>query len=1165
MGASCLLATVFLFSLADLLFTVGAAGRWLSGASLAVIAGVTAWFLCRILLRRFSVDGIAALVEKNFPELDNRLINYVQFSRGADEDPFKAAYVSIGQPDLGGLDLSRIKNRKAHNRGLILLAVMLLLLMVPAAFFGEAWGVAVRRMVNPFSGVQPMTLTRLLAVEPGDSVIQQGRPAELSVRLDGYPGHRVLVDVHPDDDARATYDLGQIDRTGPQEFSHVIPRLNTGLRYRFRAGDAFPSDWFTLSVRPPPALTGVRLAVIPPEYTGLARQSLDAREDDVLIPLGAAVRLSATGSPDLQFVRVSAPDIESMDLTRQDHGGWVGSFHAIAPGALVFEAEDSFGGSLRDEVSYRVKPDNPPVIEIISPTGRSVLPRGEMPRIAFQVADDYGLAYVQVQRVESHQPDDAPGTALHTWRTDDRREFRAAWRLREDEAVDEVMAFRIVARDNNPFARNVTRSHPIIFETQSQSQTAETRDRLEQSAMTGLGEVIEMQRTNIDQTRAYRNVPPEASAEHWQEVSGRQTGIRSLTRELLLSPIRPLGGQVETVRRLFLNEMPLAIEALETVSTAAPGAQPALVAEALRLQEAILRGLTAAQAGAERAASHRRMTGLTAMLQMLIDNQGRVLRQAEEFAETRAEVSRLLVDRQDALASDAAEFINACRNDADSVRSNDPRLADTLIEMVSEAERRAIRNDMLMAADRLEDNAPADAVPFAGRAHGNLKALQAMLEGVRVQQQQDEFTGMLETLAHTREKVERVHDLHERVLETIDSVRGHVSRNEELFDAFFEEYREMTINTKEAMLEVPNDLHVFTDLNVANELIEDVFSVFQEIEQLEGSEDWDASNVMNFAYAKEQQLVEQMGEILEEIDNMEKWLREHPSFEKVETEAFDREEMPESGIALGPLRSEVEDLIGDLMDETDSFREASRDSATTHAMPDFETGWDVVEGDIATFSMDGVSGAERPDHKEQDGRSLVGREGMSVGETAAGSGSLEEGDPDIQARRTEDPTQSGQVDAYGEGETAATGGGKLATGKADDYGMSDGVERLDSTEEGSWEGMAALLARRADAIYARASLQKVRVGSLREAAHHLRQADDAIAQGRIEEVEEFRNLAVSSLDRALIELEAGPTGSIDLTATPEIVDSFSGGGPDSAPRRYRDAVADYYRLLNESL
>jgi hypothetical protein len=341
--------------------------------------------------------------------------------------------------------------------------------------------------------------------------------------------------------------------------------------------------------------------------------------------------------------------------------------------------------------------------------------------------------------------------------------------------------------------------------------------------------------------------------------------------------------------------------------------------------------------------------------------------------------------------------------------------------------------------------------------------------------------------------------------------------------------------------------------------------VFQEIEQVEGSDEKTAADITEQAYAKEDIMLEMMEEAEDRLDDMEMWLGETPDDIKVTTEAFDREEMPESGIATGALGTEVEDMIGELLEDNEEMNEAADDSATTHAMPDMPMGWEVMEGDISSFAAKGKSGNEIPDHKEQDGRSNVGRQGMSTGETAAGSGTISEGDDNIEERRTEDPTQSGQIDLDGEADTRATGGGKLGTGKADAEGMSGGVERIDSNEEGSWEGMAALLARQADAIFAKASLKNVRVDSLKNAAHHLRQASDAVARGDIDQISEHRRLAIASLQRARAELAAGPSGAIDSGGSAGVLNDVIDTGPDEAPAKYRERVAEYFKALNDAL
>jgi len=416
-----------------------------------------------------------------------------------------------------------------------------------------------------------------------------------------------------------------------------------------------------------------------------------------------------------------------------------------------------------------------------------------------------------------------------------------------------------------------------------------------------------------------------------------------------------------------------------------------------------------------------------------------------------------------------------------------------------------------------------------------------------------------------KEKIAKLETLNQKMKEAMEQVKGQKNKDDAAMDEMEEAFAEMQKNTKEALLEVPTDLHIFTDLNVANDLVEDVFSVFQEIEQKAGSENETPDKVTEMGFAKEDELLAQMGEAQKRLDATEMWLGEKPDDLKITTEAHDKAEMPESGIALAELAAAAQDLMGDLLKEDKKMADKADDSATNHAMPDFAAGNDVMEGDIASFGAQGKSGNQTPDHKEQDGRSNVGRQGMSTGETAAGSGTIGEGDKNIEARRTEDPTQSGKIDLAGKADTKATGGGKLGTGKADAMGMGGGAERMDSKEAGSAEGMAALMARQADALYAKASMKNVRVDSLKNAAHELRQSADAIAKGNIEQMREFRKMAISSLSRAATNLAAGPSGAMDAKGSTGALDNVIESGPDQAPPKYRDKVADYYKALNGAL
>jgi hypothetical protein len=722
-------------------------------------------------------------------------------------------------------------------------------------------------------------------------------------------------------------------------------------------------------------------------------------------------------------------------------------------------------------------------------------------------------------------------------------------------------AYQIVAVDYASGTPQVTRSAPILFNMPPAERQAETRDRLEAQGIAGLQKVIELQKQNVEHSVLLQKSPAtDAGGNLWLEPAERQREIRTQTRALLANPVRPLGARTEAVSGLYANEMLLAIDSIGRIDATPSDGRAQAVNEAISLQSSILRQLQAAQSAVDKAQTDRRQTGVSAMLTALIAGQADIL---DKLRNSGFAMFAALANRQDALSEDMAAFEAVCAKDATGVRGNDAAFADLLEALVRESRERHIREDMLMAAERLEQKALAAAVPLGTRAHENLNHLQSLLDRVDLQRQQGERETMVEALGQAQEKLKRLQDMHTAIKESMDTVRGHSDKDTEMADIMAEEFIEVLKKNKETLLTIPVDLQIFTDLNVGNELVEDVFSVFEEIEQKKGSENQTAADVQELAYAKNLEALEMMREMKDRVDDMEMWLMQKPEMFKVLDEALDRAEMPEEGVALGALAAQMEDIIGDLLEENEKMADDSQDSAVNHAMPDIPMGWDVMEGDISSFAAKGKSGNQTPDHKEQDGRSNVGRQGMAIGETAAGSGTIGEGDKNIEERRTEDPTQSGKVELEGEADTKATGGGKLGSGKADELGMGGGVKRMDSTEEGSWEGMAALMAKQADAVFAQASLKNIRVDSMKTAAHHLRQADDAIAKGDIGRIAEHRKLAVAALRRAQAELAATPTGAMQIGAAPSIIQDAVQSGPDLAPPKYQTQVAEYYKLLNK--
>ena len=837
-----------------------------------------------------------------------------------------------------------------------------------------------------------------------------------------------------------------------------------------------------------------------------------------------------------------------------------------APPRLLAEGKD--GDALQQDLRFTLEPDRLPRIHILAPEGRPVLAPGAQPSISFEVLDDYGLDAVWVERV-TVGGDRSEGDIVERWDAGDSRELARTWTDGESRTRDQgVAAYRIAARDNCPLGAGdrVTRSPPIVFSTPSMTEASKAREKLETEAFATLSRVIELQRENLARSRTYAKVLANATGAQWEETADRQQEIRTLTRDLLRNPLNPLGNLTATAKKLYLNEMADVIPLLAGIPDTAEADRPGRVDRALAMEEKILRQLTFADVAAARSMVEQRVAALAGMLARMIKEEDGIIKQTRTYAEQSAEVSETLVSRQDDLSLDVTAFVQACRTESAQVAAHDDAYAALLLDVADTCDRKKVRGDMLLAAEQLDLNKPDGALPHANTALEKLKLLQAMMDDVAMKEELERQQQLMDAIEEARKRFEKIEDVHRKALESMEMVKDQLDKDDKDVDMLEEEYEELLKKTKEAMLEVPTDLNIFMELNVANDIVEDVFSVFEEIEQAPGSENMDPGDVKDRALAKREGYLDGMEEAKDRLDDLESWLANAPDSTKITAEPFDQEEMPEAGIALGALTTEAEELIGDLLEKQDDMAQEADDGAINTSVPDMVANNEVKEGDVANFSAKGKSGNETPDHKEQDGRSNVGRQGMAVGETAAGSGTVHEGDKNIEERRTQDPTQSGQIDIDGEDiDTKATGGGKLATGKADDVGMDGGTKRMDSMEQGSPEGLAALMAEKADSLYAKASMQNVRADSLKDAAHHLRQSADAIARGNIAQLREHRRLALAKLKKAKAQIDAAATGTFHIEQQTSLLDDVVVGGPELAPPKYRDLVADYYKALNDGL
>ena len=1161
-----LLAGLLIFGIMDIVFKMGRFGRVTTWAILLALVFMASRIIMRKWKRRLTPEAVASAVERAFPELDNHLINYLQFTSSGGADPFKKAYVGKGCTQLNRLDLAKMKDRKRHRNHYFALGGALALFMVPVLFGGRTWMTAVRRIANPFSTVPPVTLTYILEVTPGTTTVLKGDPLVISCKIQGKRGHNVRIDIDPSDDEKTTYKIGEVRGGEAEAFTHRVAKVTTALKYRIRAGDAPPSPWFEITARPPLAITDLALKVSPPGYTGVQPRDFNALVDSVEIFQGSRVELTLSGNQQIKQAEINAGSGKPLQLVAIDEEKrqWRGNFTYDAGRLLSCRAINTYDELAQTHITVDLIADRPPEIHISRPQGRIMLKTGAKPNIAFTVEDDFGLAKVSIERITTGAARDKNGIPLTQWQGKGNRAMDLDWAGVHEPVRDSLtLAYRIIATDASPLGERVTRSPAIVFDT-TRTETQKKADAGQEENTRTLRQLIDLQEANLSRTRALLQALTATDRGQWTDTATRQKDIRGMAKQLLDSPLKPLGALKPTVRKLYYAEMQEVIVELRRIPTIAEVEQRRVAGNCVSMEESILRKLQVADRAAAKTVERRKVSDLTTMLEALIKGEKNVIGATENYIRQKASVGVTLVDRQDDLALDVTTFIKRCNAEAPTLQKNNPEYAKVIREVALKCESAKIKTDMLKAAESLEDDIPKKALPVERLALAKLMTLQEMLNDWQVAEAKQDLGEMTDALETAKEKLSKIRNLQEKVLKTMDQIRPTLDKSSEEAEVFEDEVAEIEKKIRDSLLQVANDLHIFPELSVANELVEELVTVFEAVKQAEGSEKMGADDAEEIGYLKPEDFIEAMKKAGERMEDLEMWLKDTPDNKKFTAEAFDKEELPE--MALVALPEAFEDIIGDLLEETEELAEEAEDSATNQGVPDLEAGGPIEEGPQESFAAKGKSGNQKPDHNEQSGRSLVGRQGQANGETAAAEGTISEGDENIEERMTSEPHQDGKVNADGDADTMATGGGKQASGGADAMGIptKDGVRR-DSDSPGNLSALEALMAK-TEATYIKASLMNLRSESVGAAAHHMKQAADTIAKGLpIDAVREHHRRAVSALKRARTELSQGVSVGISEEPGDQVVDDAVAGAPDEAPAAYRDLVAEYFRSLNDSL
>ena len=1137
-------------------------GRYLLSLPLAALALASLGWFIRIVSRKRTAAAVAAFLEKKFPQLDNHLINRVLFAGESSPSSWLKTYLNEDAPGFSSLPLREIKNMRQRKRGLAAIAAMVLALAVPAFVLGDAWIVAMQRVVNPFSSLQPPTFAKVIDVMPGNKTIVQGGGLDLTVKVTGRAGQFIDIDLHPADDKRTTVRVGQIKTTGvEEELAYRVSKIATSLDYVFKVGDAYPTDRFTVDTVPPLALSALRLTVTPPANTGLAPRTLDALTNAVTIPARSEVAIQLvcnrpTVSAEALFDGVSLP--LSPDANKST---WAGTKVMTEGAVFQVTAKDSIGLELNVPVRFELIEDRPPSIKLVTPSAaKAVLPPNAAPVVHFEVTDEYGLGKVRVERVSKGAKPGAEGETLKEWDLTGQKTFNEKW-TGALEDVSASSALRIVALDNaSGDEPNRATSPLILFEMSTLASQLASENQQRGEARKSIGELVSRQRAALNTTTRLQGGLPSFDEEVWRDIALKQTEIRAYAETLLKTKDAAVGTARVALDKAIREPLPEAVTRLTRMVTGATDARAENAQLAVDAQNTVLRLLVQADGNMNKGEISQAAAGVLAMLEGI--RKGQV---ANLNATIKATVSlpEAIIDRQDNLSQDMEAMIGFCRSEAKADREGE-EFGALMTKIADRATSLRLHPTMINIAEVMDSARFADSVPPQHTVTNGIAVLMEFLKEWRETDTKEKTEEALAILKDARSSIKKMEDLQAQVVDALRETGSQGDKTEKLDEDLLQEIVELKANMAQAMLKVATDLQAMPELDAVNELVTDTFQTYEEMKQEEGS----ATNaIREVGLQKEDFLLELLAATGQKADEMEMWLFAKPDDQKRNMETIDKEEMLDS-IGQVTMPEELQDIIGDLLDADEELQKEADDSVTNQGAANIDMGWGISEGEWVDYSAAGKSGNDRPDHKDQDGRSQVGRQGMSDGEVMARSGKINEGDKNLDKRRTQDSNQSGDVEEEGHSDAVATGGGKNS-GYSQNKGMEggEGATRRDTkVEADSAESTRAQLTRNAEAVYAQAQLNNLRTYDLKKYIEYNKQIDLLKKQNASPAmIAELHKKAHQALQTTYTSLEngisnadmGGATGNTDTSV------EAAAASLDEAPAEYREMVSDYFKAIGD--
>jgi len=566
-------------------------------ASLLLSAyAVWSWIL-RPAWRPASFTELAALVERQHPELKERLTTLVELQHhdAPGASPLMQDLLARQTAKaIDKLDLSDAAPAIRSPRTAMLAVVACLLLFAPFAFRSDEYRLLWARLFAPWGNFH-WGATELVIVG-GNRVVAKGSDAPIDVELK-VPA--VRTSVSPDQtivwlhwtDVTGVRDSRRMDWDAENHrFATTLPHVAKALDFYAVTNDA-KSETHRIDVANPPVITRLQLDIEPPAYTGLPARALDGAQGEIHAAERSRVVMKLEFDEPVAAAELvwpilpedvgvgEKPVTERMITARLSDDKRSATVEALAVSSGAFRLNLKNGFGLKNEEPARsiiVDPDLPPAISLNGDEQPVSVRPNDRHLVTAQVRDDYGLTIVELHLESSEGKKRIDTVPVDVVRN---RAFEHEFSI--DVADFEVkpgqaITYRIRAVDNRPIPgpqETWTKPRTLMIDLKSQTAPEKELAQQEQSLKDEISELRQdiaenrealerLHRQTEDESLKGKNSDKsEALAKLQKEQAELNERLQKLAAELADSPLT--GKLAEQVQKLAEQELAEAQQRLE--------------------------------------------------------------------------------------------------------------------------------------------------------------------------------------------------------------------------------------------------------------------------------------------------------------------------------------------------------------------------------------------------------------------------------------------------------------------------------------------------------------------------------------------------------------------------------------------------------------------------